>query len=244
MLGCFYRISDHRSEGGGCKRDALLRKSFDSRAAAAPAAVREDTLRLPSRQARNRLWGGSPPRQPAGRRRYTSARLLMAVLTLAAFQTAAAVNKPAVPKKKVSNAWSVQWQPAQLVNGAPVVFQIVPPARLTGLSAKWLEHDVFFDYDATSKTWYGIAGVSLETHPGIYLLELKGTTSRGSEISFTRKIAIRPAKYPSIAVTVAKRFTEPSHEQLQRSIRTNPSSRTCSATPPQSASGRESFARR
>jgi murein DD-endopeptidase MepM/ murein hydrolase activator NlpD len=97
-----------------------------------------------------------------------------------------------------------------------VVFQVVPPTRLTGLSAKWLEHEVFFTYDAANKTWYGIAGVSLETRSGGYPLELKGTTSRGTEISFVRKFAIRPAKYPSVAVTVAKRFTEPSPEQLER----------------------------
>src|ERR1700693_5907425 len=102
------------------------------------------------------------------------------------------------------------------MNGAPVVFQIVPPARLIGLSAKWLEHEVSFAYDAASKTWYGIAGISLETRPGVYALELKGTTSRGGEISFSRKVGVRPAKYPSIAVTVAKRYTEPSPEQLER----------------------------
>ena len=31
-----------------------------------------------------------------------------------------------------------------------------------------------------------------------------------------KDIAVRAAKYPSIAVTVAKRFTEPSKEQLER----------------------------
>ena len=96
------------------------------------------------------------------------------------------------------------------------MFQVRPPARLTGLSAKWLEHEVSFSYDAATKAWYGIAGVSLETRPGNYDLELKGTTSRGSEISFSRKITVRRAKYPSVAVTVAKRYTEPSPEQVER----------------------------
>jgi murein DD-endopeptidase MepM/ murein hydrolase activator NlpD len=112
--------------------------------------------------------------------------------------------------------WDVRLQPTQLVNGTPVVFEVMPPVRLTALSAKWLEHDVFFAYDAPHKAWYGIAGVSLETHPGSYPLELKGTASSGEEISFSRSIAIKTAKYPSIAVTVAKRFTEPSKEQLER----------------------------
>ena len=144
-------------------------------------------------------------------------RAIFLLLTLlAGFALAAGETTPATAKSLTTNSWSLQWQPAQLVNGAPVVFQVKPSVRLSGLSGKWLEHSVFFSYDAASKTWYGVAGVSLETHPGTYDLELKGTTSRGSEVSFSKRIAVRPAKYPSIAVSVAKQFTEPSSEQLER----------------------------
>jgi murein DD-endopeptidase MepM/ murein hydrolase activator NlpD len=135
---------------------------------------------------------------------------------LAPFALAAGETKPATSKSLATTSWSLQWQPPQLVNGAPVVFQVKPSARLNALSGRWLEHNVFFSYDATSKTWYGVAGVSLETHPGIYDLELKGTTSRGREVSFSKRITIRPAKYPSITVSVAKQYTEPSAEQLER----------------------------
>jgi murein DD-endopeptidase MepM/ murein hydrolase activator NlpD len=140
---------------------------------------------------------------------------LLATMLLATVHLAANKTVPASPKGKATSAWSVRWQPIKLMNGSPVVFQIVAPARLTGLSAKWLEHEVLFAYDAASKTWYGIAGISLETHPGIYTLELKGTIS-GNEVFFSRKVTVRAAKYPSIAVTVAKRYTEPSSEQLER----------------------------
>ena len=145
---------------------------------------------------------------------FRAAFLLLTIL--ATFALAAGETTPAASKSLTTSSWFLQWQPAQLVNGAPVVFQVKPSARLSGLSGRWLEHNVFFSYDATSKTWYGVAGVSLETHPGIYDLELKGTTSRGSEVSFSKRITIRPAKYPSIAVSVAKQFTEPSAEQLER----------------------------
>ena len=148
--------------------------------------------------------------------RYSFHLVLLAVLMLAALQRAAGESMPASSKSRGAKAWAIQWQPAKLVNGSPVIFQVAPPAQLTGLSAKWLEHDVFFTYDAASRSWYGIAGISLETHSGIYPLELKGTTSRGIEVSFARKFVIRPAKYPSVAVTVAKRYTEPSPEQLER----------------------------
>ena len=141
--------------------------------------------------------------------------LLLAFVTFALPWSAVGGTKTTT-KVVATRSWSIRRQPAHLVNGAPVVLEVVPPTRLTALSARWLEHDVLFSYDAATKSWYGIAGVSLETRPGTYTLELKGTTSHSTETIFSQNIEVRSAKYPSIAVTVAKRFTEPSREQLER----------------------------
>lgn len=142
--------------------------------------------------------------------------LLLAFLTLAVPPLAVGETRSATAKVLANHSWTIRRQPVQLVNGAPVVIEVVPPVRLTALSAKWLDHDVWFSYNAATKDWYGIAGVSLETHPGTYALELKGTTSRSAEITFSQNIKVQAAKYRSIAATVAKRFTEPSKEQLER----------------------------
>jgi murein DD-endopeptidase MepM/ murein hydrolase activator NlpD len=142
--------------------------------------------------------------------------LLLTFVTSAAPRLATGETRAATTKVVGARSWTIRRQPAQLVNGAPLVIEVVPPVRLTALSAKWLEHEVLFSYDAPTKAWYGIAGVSLETRPGIYSLELKGTTSKSAEIAFSKNIPIRAAKYPSITVTVAKRYTEPSKEQLER----------------------------
>jgi murein DD-endopeptidase MepM/ murein hydrolase activator NlpD len=142
--------------------------------------------------------------------------LLLALVTPALAPLAMGETGLTTTKAAATHSWAIRRQPAQLVNGSPVVLEVVPPVRLTALSAKWLEHEVLFSYDAATKTWYGIAGVSLETRPGVYALELKGTTARSTEITFSQKIAVRAAKYPSIAVSVAKRFTEPSKEELER----------------------------
>lgn len=141
--------------------------------------------------------------------------LLLFLATFAVQPHAVARTKPARSKAVAPHSWVIRRQPVQLVNGAPLVIEVVPPARLTALSAKWFEHEVRFSYDATAGAWYGIAGVSLETRPGIYALELKGTTT-GSEITFSQDIMVQAAKYPSIAVTVAKQYTEPSKQQLER----------------------------
>jgi murein DD-endopeptidase MepM/ murein hydrolase activator NlpD len=111
--------------------------------------------------------------------------------------------------------WSVRWQPAKLVNGAPVLFQVSAPAILQSLSGTWLGHQVYFSFNQASKTWYGIAGVSLETPPGQYSLALTATSSKATPLSFERKLVVGKAKYPAVAVKVAKKFTEPDPEQVK-----------------------------
>jgi len=113
----------------------------------------------------------------------------------------------------------VRAQPTRLVNGGPVLFQVKPPDSLESLSGTWLGHQVSFSFDAASKTWFALAGVSLETAPGSYMLELTGETRAGkvsgTKIWFSRKFAVGRAKYPKIAVklSVEGKFTEPTPEQ-------------------------------
>lgn len=117
-------------------------------------------------------------------------------------------------------SWRVQKQPERLVNGAPVLFQVRPPASLESLEGKWLGHQIMFSYDDRSKAWFALAGVSLETAPGLYPLELTGQRPAGKEasknLSFVRKFAVARAKYPKVELTVESKFTEPNPEQQKQ----------------------------
>ena len=118
--------------------------------------------------------------------------------------------------------WSIHTQPTRLVNGGPVLFQVQPPARLESLHGTWLGHEVSFSFDAASKTWFALAGVSLETAPGTYSLELTGEAEAGKalskKISFSREFAVARGKYPKIQVklNVESKFTEPNPEQQKQ----------------------------
>jgi murein DD-endopeptidase MepM/ murein hydrolase activator NlpD len=118
--------------------------------------------------------------------------------------------------------WSARALPTKLVNGAPVLFQVKTPARLDSLTGTWLDHKIIFSFDAATKTWFALAGVSLETAPGTYALELSGersaTGATAKALSFTRKFTVAQAKYPKIKVklSVEHKFTEPTPEQLQQ----------------------------
>lgn len=115
--------------------------------------------------------------------------------------------------------WTVHAEPARLVNGAPVLLQVKPPARVESLTGVWLGHHLTFSYDASTKTWFALAGVSFETTPGKYPLELSaGRAATQAPLNFTRTFAVEHFQYPQIKVelTVEKKFTEPSPEQLQQ----------------------------
>ena len=81
-----------------------------------------------------------------------------------------------------------------------------------------------FSFDAETKTWFALAGVSLETSPGAYVLELTGETEPGEtasqKITFTRKFAVAHGKYPKIEVklSVEGKFTEPNPEQQKQIV--------------------------
>ncbi len=133
------------------------------------------------------------------------ARLLLAVFLLANLPAAAAT-------------WTVHAQPARLVNGAPVLFQVKPAAKLDSLTGTWLGHQLTFSYAPASKTWFALAGVSFEIKPGKYPLELSGQRAAAKEpITLSRQFAVAAAKYPRIEekLTVEGKFTEPSPEQLK-----------------------------
>ncbi len=115
---------------------------------------------------------------------------------------------------KPNAAWSVQWQPAQLVNGSPVLFRVRPAVRLKTLSGKWLEHQISFALDPKTRVWNALAGIAFSVKPGVYTLSLTGATAKG-DVTFERRVKVRSGKYRSTVITVESKYTAPSPEQLE-----------------------------
>ena len=141
--------------------------------------------------------------------------IALTALVLLAWPSSSTALGAAPTRSTGPSGWSLRWQPQRLVNGSPVIFQVTPPARLTSLAGKWLDHDASFSYDVRSRNWFGIAGISLETPPGKYVLTLEGESEAGKKFSWERSIIVSKASYRRIVVSVPRRFTEPSPEQLE-----------------------------
>jgi murein DD-endopeptidase MepM/ murein hydrolase activator NlpD len=109
---------------------------------------------------------------------------------------------------------SVQWQPHALTNGSPVLFEIKASARVRAVSGMWMGHSVSFFRSTVNKGWYGLAAIPVTTKAGAYELRITETLASGGTAELNRKIRVSNAPYPKITVKVAKKFTEPSPDQL------------------------------
>ncbi len=113
--------------------------------------------------------------------------------------------------------WIVGNQPTRLVNGTPVLFRVTTPTLMRTLSGNWLGHEIAFSFDAGHKSWFALAGISLETKPGAYPIRLHAETSDGEAISFEKEIRVERQRYPRVLLKVPGRYTAPSVEE-QRQI--------------------------
>ena len=115
----------------------------------------------------------------------------------------------------VSNTNAViKWQPLRPANGSPMLIEVSAAAGVRSLKAEWLGHSLSFYHSGKGKTWCTLAGVPLDTAPGVYDLRLTETLANGRTMQVTRKIRVAKAKYPKLTVKVAKQFTEPNQSQL------------------------------
>jgi murein DD-endopeptidase MepM/ murein hydrolase activator NlpD len=130
---------------------------------------------------------------------------------------AAILIQPAQLSAAPAADWTVRYQPIRIVNGSPVVFRVTTPKPVRGLAGNWLGHQIDFSFDPQTKTWFAIAGASVETKPGSYSLELKAETTGGQVISFDKKIPVQRQRYPRVMLKVPGRYTAPSPEE-QRAI--------------------------
>lgn len=126
------------------------------------------------------------------------------------------VAQAAAPAKAPAR-WTLTYQPARIVNGTPVLFRVTTPRPAHTLSAKWLDHEISFTFDASQKAWFGLAGASLETKPGAYPIELRAeVVGPGPAPTYKQEIRVQKQRYPKVIVLkVPGRYTAPDPEQMR-----------------------------
>jgi murein DD-endopeptidase MepM/ murein hydrolase activator NlpD len=132
---------------------------------------------------------------------------------LAAHQGMAELNQ-----KRASTSLSVKWSPSSLVNGSPCVFRVRPSKTLKSLTGIWQSRRIFFHFDAKTRTWYGLAGVGIDTASGKHQLKLEAKLASGARVASSHSVPVGNTAYRTIDLSVPRRFTEPDAEALARII--------------------------
>jgi murein DD-endopeptidase MepM/ murein hydrolase activator NlpD len=146
---------------------------------------------------------------------FSTRRSLLKFVLLALLLSMAAMSVGAPAQARtIKPPTSVTWQPAKLVRGSPVLFQVSAP-KAQAITGEWMGHKInFFRYE-NGTIWYALAGIPVETKAGNYDLSISQTLPRGA-VQLSKKVKIGTAKYPRIAAHVAKKFTEPNPEQMKQ----------------------------
>jgi murein DD-endopeptidase MepM/ murein hydrolase activator NlpD len=110
-----------------------------------------------------------------------------------------------------SGPWRLQFAPATIVNGSPVLFRVTAPPGIKELTGEFLGQQIGFRHSAVCRCWYAIAGVSLDTKPGRYPLTLMGKRD-ATPANFTQAVTVQAAHYPASIITVPPAYVEPPKE--------------------------------
>lgn len=117
---------------------------------------------------------------------------------------------------QTASGWTFQMQPAHIVNGSAILFQVTTPKTVSRLSGSWLGHELAFSFDLHQKCWMALAGAALETKPGDYSLQIHAETSAGRAMMHEQRVRIHQQRYPRVILTVPGKYTAPSPEDLRQ----------------------------
>lgn len=140
----------------------------------------------------------------------------MAALFIAMAPMAAQVATQVAAGAPADSAWRVTWQPAQPVNGSPVLFRITAPSTVTALRGNWSDRAFSFRFDQACSCWYAIAGIDLNALAGNHPLRLEGTGKDNARVAYTSEVTVRAKAYPTTKLSVAPGFVKPPKELQPR----------------------------
>jgi murein DD-endopeptidase MepM/ murein hydrolase activator NlpD len=145
--------------------------------------------------------------------------ILTAVLLLSTYaqeKTPLSAAQQAVLSSSALPGWKVSIAPKVIERGSPCLFTVTSAEALSTLNGLIMGKKVFFNPDKLRKTWYGLAGVDLESPLGSQTITFKGSAASGRAVSFNAQFEIVARK---TNIRVPLEFTDPDDEEKARIAR-------------------------
>jgi hypothetical protein len=111
---------------------------------------------------------------------------------------------------------SVSLVPESLSNGAPCLITVALHEAAEAVTGKWQGRPVVFFANADYQTWFALAGVDVEVHPGNYALTVDAKLKDGTHVALHQDVKVEEAPYEKMPLSVPDKFVEPDAAALKK----------------------------
>jgi hypothetical protein len=111
---------------------------------------------------------------------------------------------------------SVSLAPESLSNGAPCLITVALREAAAAVTGTWQGHPVAFFAIADHRTWFALAGVDVEVHPGNYPFTIDATLKDGTHLALHQEVKVEEAPYEKVPLSVPDKFVEPDAAALKK----------------------------
>src|ERR1700731_4255207 len=111
---------------------------------------------------------------------------------------------------------SVRLAPESLSNGAPCLITVALHTEASAVTGNWQGHPVVFFSNTDHRTWFALAGVDVEVHPGNYPLTINATLKDGTHRTLHKDVDVEEAPYEKVPLSVPDKFVEPNTAALKK----------------------------
>jgi murein DD-endopeptidase MepM/ murein hydrolase activator NlpD len=106
--------------------------------------------------------------------------------------------------------------PESLSNGAPCLITVALRDDASDVTGKWQGHAVKFFSTTDYHTWFALAGVDVEVHPGNYPLTIDALLRDGTHRTLHQDVKVDEAPYEKVPLSVPDKFVEPNAAALKK----------------------------
>jgi Peptidase family M23 len=111
---------------------------------------------------------------------------------------------------------SVSLAPESLSNGSPCLITVALHDKASVVTGSWQGHPVVFFANTYHQTWFALAGVDVEVHPGHYPLTIDATLKDGTHRTLHQDVDVEEAPYEKVPLSVPDKFVEPNAAALKK----------------------------
>jgi Peptidase family M23 len=111
---------------------------------------------------------------------------------------------------------SVRLTPESLSNGSPCLITVALHDDASAVTGTWQGHPVLFFANTGHRTWFALAGVDVEVHPGSYPLTIDAILKDGTHRTLHQEVTIEEAPYEKVPLSVPDKFVEPNAAALKK----------------------------